>query len=404
MKHILIITIVAVMCLQQAVFAESEQQKSNIEPKQKITFVYIHGSNDFGGEKRAKFKEHFKKQVHDMHPYMTKAFNKDKLIHHTLLKDGEIEINPEPVIFYWGDKSLTEVQELDNDLDLTKGFSPRISQMVRSTFAHCLHDAVWVQKYQNMSIIIDELQEVVKTESDKGNQVILFGYSAGSFITYEYFLNKFISLVPSELEFKITNPAVREMIKVHPVQKTCLDALMESDILRLDLYGRYTTNKDLDTVIRQYPQLDAYTNIACFSDDTVKGVVNFASPLALFYSELKDSKSDLNFLSKLMYKHILESDIFWLTVNYREDPLGFPASKNVTKEQLNAITGGNLKSNGGFVYDKSDVKSGRSFLSAHLAYWDTQKRFVKGVVKAYNDGYNNLYKNLLDDSDSQEKL
>lgn len=404
MKNIFIITIVVVMCLQQTVFAESQQQKTNIEPKQKITFIYIHGSNDFGGEKRAKFKEHFKKQVHDMHPYMTKAFTKDKLIHHNLLKDGEIEINPEPVIFYWGDKSLTEVQELDNDLDLTKGFSPRVSQIVRSTFAHCLHDAVWVQKYPNMSVIIDELQEVVKAESDKGNQVILFGYSAGSFITYEYFLNKFISLVPSELEFKITNPAIREMIKVSPVQKTCLDALMESDILRLDLYGRYTTNKNLNTIIRQYPQLDAYTNIACFSDDTVKGVVNFASPLALFYSELKDSKSDLNFLSKLMYKHILESDIFWLTVNYREDPLGFPASKNVTKEQLHAIIGGNLNSNGGFVYDKSDVKSGRSFLSAHLAYWDTQKRFVKGVVKAYNEGYNNLYKNLLDDTDSQEKL
>lgn len=38
--------------------------------------------------------------------------------------------------------------------------------------------------------IIDELNKMVKTEAEKGNKVVLYGYSAGSFITYEYMFNK----------------------------------------------------------------------------------------------------------------------------------------------------------------------------------------------------------------------
>lgn len=368
-------------------------------PKSQLTFIYINGSNDYSGADRLKFKDHFTKQVKGLHPYMVKAFNEDKLIQKNLLKNGKIVVNEEPIVFYWGDKSLDQVKQLNDDLDLTKTFSPRVAQIVRSTFARCMHDAVWVQKYQNMSVLIDELQAVVKSEQDKGNQVILLGYSAGSFITYEYFLNKFISIFPSEMQSDTSNKAVNDIIAKYPAQKTCLDALMEADIMRLDLYGRYSLNPDTSIVVKQYPQLDKYTKSACFDNGTVKGVVNFASPLGLFYSEVKDSKSDINYLSKLMYKHILETDIFWLTVNYREDPLGIPASRNVTKDELQALSLGTIKFNRGFVYDKSDIISRRTFISAHLAYWDTQKRFAKAVVQAYNDGYLNMYPESVDAED-----
>lgn len=399
-RFLLILSVLLIFCAQN-VFAETVQTSETKPTKPQITFIYIHGSNDFKGKKRVEFKDHFAKQVRAMHPFMMKGFYNDQLIYNTLLKNGEIEINPDPLIFYWGDKSLDEVEKLGKDLDLTKTFSPKVAQIVRATFATCLHDAVWVQKYQNMSVIIDELQTLVKAEQDKGNQVVLLGYSAGSFITYEYFLNKFISLVPSELGFKISDKELKKIITQNPAQKTCLDALLEADIVRLDLYGHYAANPDRQTIIKQYPKLDKYTESACFTDETVKGVINFASPIALFYSEISDTKSDLNFLSKLMYKHILETDIFWLTVNYREDPLGFPASRNLTKEQLDKLSFGKIKSNGGFVYDKSNVRSGRTFISAHLAYWDTQKKFVNAVIKAYNEGYQNLYKTFTDPKESE---
>lgn len=395
MKKIIGISVLVILVLQQSVFAFGRSNVKPVVPTQKITFIYINGSNDFKSADRVRFKEHFKENVHDMHPYMVKAFTKDKLIHKTLLKNGAVEINKEPVIFYWGDRSLNQVKQLDNDLAMTKKFSPKLSQAVRSTFAHCLHDAVWVQKYQNMSVLTDDLHKVVKNEANKGNQVVLFGYSAGSFITYEYFLSKFISLNPDELSFN-KNPAINSIIKENPAKKTCLDALMEANIVKLDLYGRYMANENIAVVKENYPKIDEYTDSACFKDETVKGVVNFASPLSLFYSEFKNEKSDLNFLSKLMYKHILETDTFWLTVNFREDPLGFPASQNLSKEDLMILSGGKIQSNGGFVFDKPDVRSGRSFVSAHLAYWELQRRFVKGVVQAYNKGYKNLYKNVLE--------
>ncbi len=383
---------------QNAVFAQVFEQPKN------ITLIYINGSHDFKCEDSLNFKEHFARQVKDMHPYMIKYFNKDKLIYSNLLKNGEVKINPEPVIFYWGDKSIEEVQSIDTDLSVLSKFTPKVSQLVRSTFAHCLHDAVWVQKYPNMSVVIDELHEVVKNEVSKGNNVILFGYSAGSFITYEYFLNKFLAINPKELSNSTNDVEAKLIVDKFSPRETCLDALLESGLVRLDLYGRYSRVRNLETVAAQFPKLDSYTSSACFADGTVKGVINFASPLALFYSEISDSKSDLNFLSKLMYKHILETDTFWLTVNYREDPLGFPVSRNLTRKQIEGITGEKLNAMGGFVFDKSNVKSGRTFISAHLAYWETQKRFVKGIVDAYNDGYNNLYNNILKDSNEPEDL
>ena len=362
--------------------------------KKKITFIYINGSNDKSSENRLEFRERFEKDVRGMHPYIIKAFNEDPLVRKTLLKDGELELNEEPVTFYWGDKSFTEVSNLDEKMTISSIFSPRLSRMVRSVFAHCLHDAVWVQKYPNMSVIIDELHRKVKYETDKGNQVILLGYSAGSFITYEYFLNKFISIDPAILITGSEYDEMKKLLGEEQIKPTCLDALLESDIVTLDISGKYKANLDRQLILKNYPLLNEKTQTTCFQDGAVRGVVNFASPLSLFYSEVSDSKSDLNFLSKLMYRHILESGVFWLTVNYAEDPLGFPASRNITLEELNKMAAVPIVPKGGFVYDVSNVRSGRSFVTAHLAYWRTQKRFVRGVIQAYNLGYQNLYKSV----------
>lgn len=392
MKKIIILFCAFCMTSMLSVHAsDMSPQDLNSPVKKKITFIYIHGSNDFSGKNRLEFKKHFYKQVHQMHPYMLKAFNGDALIRHKLLKDGQYEINTEPEIFYWGDKSFQEVVNIDDNLNVATLFSPKLPQIVRGAFAHCLHDAVWVQKYPNMSQIIDELHMKVKAETDKGNQVILLGYSAGSFITYEYFLNKFISINPEELVANTEYDEMNKLLGKGNIEPTCLDALLESGIVTLDMSGRYKPNLDKNTVLNNYPKLNEKTKSVCFQDGSVDGVINFASPLALFYSDVSDDKSDLNFLSKLMYKHIIETDVFWLTVNYLEDPLGFPTSKNLTPAELSVRLTMPMSPKGGFVYDKSDVRSHKSFITAHLAYWSTQKRFSKAVVEAFNKGYINFY-------------
>ena len=362
-----------------------------------VTFIYINGSNDLSYKNRLKFKESFEKDVRELHPKMKEGFENDALSRKLFLKDGELKINLEPVVFYWGDRSLNEVKNIDKGLLNAKPYTPRIAGKVRSIFAHCLHDAIWVQKYQNMAPVIDDLQKVVKSEIDKGNKVVLFGYSAGSFITYQYFLHKFTSIVPNELVANNQNEEVVEIIKNTSVQPTCLDALIETDLVKLDVSGQFQANADIENFKNKYPNLDEKTNMVCFKDNTVKGVVNFASPLILFYSDVTNASTNINFLSQLMVKNIVENDIFFLTVNYRNDPLGFPSSENITMNRLqasNSILSKYFKSGKGFIYNKSDIYVPRTFITAHMAYWATPKRFVKGIIRAYNDGYTNFYSTM----------
>ncbi len=375
-------------------FAVETVQTTKNEKSTTISFIYINGSNDLSYENRLKFKENFERDVKELHPKMIEGFVNDELIQKQFLKNGKFSINPEPIIFYWGERSLAEIKNIDNGLASAKKYTPRIAQRVRSIFAHCLHDAIWVQKYQNMDKVIDDLQKVVKSETDKGNKVVLFGYSAGSFVTYNYFLHKFTSIIPNELVANAQNEEVMEIINNTSVEPTCLDALLETELVKLEVNGQFKTNPDIENFKNKYPTLDNTTKNVCFQSDEVKGVVNFASPLILFYSDIADASTNINFLSQLMVKNIVENDIFFLIVNYRNDPLGFPSSENLTFKGLqgsNSVLAKYFKNGNGFIYNKSDVYVPRTFITAHMAYWTTPKRFVKAIVNAYNEGFNSFY-------------
>ena len=94
-----------------------------------------------------------------------------------------------------------------------------------------------------------------------------------------------------------------------------------------------------------------------------------------------------------MAKSIIENDVFYLTVNYSNDPFGFSNSENFTLEQIQKDTGIILgrRAYRGFIYNKSNNYVPRTFITAHLAYWSTPKRFAKAIVKAFNEGYPNFY-------------
>lgn len=391
-KFLIIFFLILFANLNLKSFATNEIQ--NNTNRQLITFIYINGSNDLSYKNRLKFKENFEKDVKELHPKMIEGFESDALIQNQFLKNGKYKINPEPIVFYWGDRSLNEVKNIDEGLENAKKYTPRIAGKVRSIFAHCLHDAIWVQKYQNMSPVIDDLQAIVKEQTNKGNKVVLLGYSAGSFITYNYFLHKFTSIVPNELVANSQNEEITETIKANPVQPTCLDALLETELVKLDVSGQFQRNPDIENFKINYPKLNEKTNQVCFKDNTVKGVINFASPLILFYSDITNASTNINFLSQLMVKNIVENDIFFLIVNYRNDPLGFPSAENITMNKLqnsNSVLAKYFKNGNGFIFNKSDIYVPRTFITAHMAYWTTPKRFVKAIIKAYNEGYTNFY-------------
>ena len=360
-----------------------------------ITFIYINGSNNFAYNNRLKFKTQFEADVKKMHPQIKKRFEDDKLINELFLENGKYTINPEPVTFYWGDRSLKVVETLDKDLNSAKKYSSKIAHQARSIFAHCLHDAVWVQKSHNMHSVTTDLHKIINAETEKGNKIVLLGYSAGSFVTYQYYLTKSKSIVPAQLQFSQEKKEIQDIILNNNVQPTCFDAMLKANIIKYNpIKGKITTISDVEKFKNNYLTLDEVSKTACVNDGTIKGIIGFASPARLFYSEFTDENSDINRVSRLMAQSLIENNVFYLTVNYSNDPFGFSSGENFTLKKLQDTKQipQNLSKNGkGFIYNKSDNYVPRTFITAHLAYWSTPKRFAKAIVKAYNEGYTHFY-------------
>jgi hypothetical protein len=92
-----------------------------------------------------------------------------------------------------------------------------------------------------------------------------------------------------------------------------------------------------------------------------------------------------------MIKYVIENGLFFLTVNYREDPLGFPTTKNLTISEIERLSGIKFDNPMGFIYDNSSVWSKRSCLFAHTSYWSSKRAFANAVVKAFSNGYRLQY-------------
>ena len=377
MKKILGI-ILGLVILQNVCFAQTN-----------VSFVYINGSNN----NDAKMRNWYISGVHKLHPIMKKKFEKNKEIRKVFMNKPQYEINQEPVIFFWGDKSKRDLEFVQEQLDITKALSPTIAYKVRSMLTAYLHDAIWVQKSHNMLPILDDLNETVKQEAEKGNKVVLYGYSAGTFITYEYMFNKLPYINPDNLFNTISvSEEVRDFVKSHPVENTCISALSKANIGVVSDSGHLVLkNFDDNTIEQNYLNLQQATKTACAPTEALKGVVNFASPLVLFYSDLADPNYELTYYNKLMLKYVIENGLFFITVNYREDPLGFPSSKNLTIAEMEKLANIKIENPTGFVYDNSSVWSKRSVLFAQTSYWSAKRTFANAVVKAFSNGYRLQY-------------
>ena len=351
--------------------------------EKEIQFIYINGSNN----NDKKMTEWFFSGVNKMHPNMISAFNSSEFVKSKFLNNGEYKISEDPEIFFWGDRSNQQILSLNRELSFTKMFSPKLAQTVRSLLAHSLHDAIWVSHYRNMHPVIQDLHEQVIKNYKQGKSVVLFGYSAGSFVTYQYMFNKFpnIDVVEYYNQSDVSSEFLRFVLD-NKQQNTCIDALISSGLAVYSADGKLVPIENSYTK-HNYQKLDEYTCEYCIPDGALKGIVNFASPLVLFYSDISNPSYPFTYYNKLLYKYLLENKIFWLTVNYADDPLGYSTTKNISYKDLKDKMGMDIIPNEGFLYTKSSVKSRRTFIGAHTSYWATSKKFSKAVVQAYKEGY-----------------
>ena len=355
-----------------------------------VSFIYINGSN----YNDLKMKNWYEKRVNKLHPVLRKRFLKNSYLKKVYKEIGGLNIKESPVIFFWGYNSQKDLDFVKDKLEISKVVSSSGAYLVRSLITQCLHDAIWVQKQHNMMPVLDELNKTVKKEAQEGNRVVLYGYSAGTFVTYEYMFNK-LRYINLENLFTALNADedFLDFVKQNPRKNTCISALSADygGLGTMSSKGHLLTNPNREMLKQNYLKLDEVTEEVCAPIDKVYGVVNFASPLPLFYSDLGDPDYELNYYNRLMVKHILENGIAMLTINFKEDPLGFPTSKNLTIKDIESKLNIEIFDPSGIIYDNSCVWSKRMFPFAHTAYWNARRSFSNAVVKSLVNGYRFQY-------------
>lgn len=112
-----------------------------------------------------------------------------------------------------------------------------------------MHDAIWISKPVNSTPLLNNLNETVKQENAKGNQVILYGYSAGSLLASQYLTQKMpiinISDIVKNDDSTYVGRYFAHQSKKHQFKPTCMDALKESKILFYTDNDEFVTNPDI---------------------------------------------------------------------------------------------------------------------------------------------------------------
>jgi len=354
------------------------------QAKTPVNFVYIHGSDQGTVEE-------FDVWIHRMHPDMQKNLSDNKLFTEKELKDAYIK--DEPQMIYWADKTQKGRAAVTHGLSISSKESTALSNLVRSIIAYMLHDVIWLQKYSNLKPILDDVNKVVIENSKKGEKTVLVGYSAGTLITYQYFLNKSRYLNPvtflrkHQKELKISDEGIN-YVKTYANGTTCIDAFIDSGIAFMNADGGLMLNPDAKQRKNNVQKLNKQTELSCAPENYVLGVVNFGSPLVVFYSDITENESQISYFTRKLGQDIIEKGQFYLTVNYKKDPIAVPMD-NVNFEKAKQMNPDTNKGEG-FVY-QTLINGGRNVAAAHLRYWDDTNNYTKAVAKSYEQGYKLFY-------------
>ena len=390
MKYLSKILLLAVfLSLFNCPFAAAKDELPIAADAKPIDIIYIHGAYET--------RDAFNNSVRNVHDDMVKQFQNDPFMYKNLLDNGNKKIGEKEIIFFWADQTEENQKILDKALAYVKNVGSFISRFGRETLSHLLHDAIWISKPVNYTPLLNDLLKVVKEENSKGNQVILYGYSAGSLLASEYLTQKMPIIDLNEVknaadDDSYMNRYFAQTVKKHKFKPTCLDALKESKLVFYTDNDEFVANPDISFLKREFPNLDTYTDKYCSPQGALKGIVVFGAPLTIFDSSAPKEGSSSNQLMQLAMKYLVENNVFFLVVNYENDFIGMPLAGKPTLNDLQYSQSlGNIIPNGGFLYDATGVKCWTNVFSSHMAYWSNGKRFAKSIVKAYNDGYKYFY-------------
>ena len=329
-----------------------------------VNFLYTHGSYEEG-------VDFFNNVSKKLHKNIEKELNKSDIFKKNVL---DIEkINPIPLTYYWGEKTLASLDKINKGFDVSNIYAPKLSDFIKVKLAHTMHDTIWISFYPNMLNILDDINNIAIDKYRNKDSLILLGYSSGAIITYNYLL------------FKI--PYINTMNFFHDNnienKNTCLSALIKSNLIDLNINWDL---KNADNYKKKLKNIDCYTMMYC-NPHNIKGVINFGSPILFFEDEYYKGDA-FKMFNNLLIKYIIENNIFFLTVNYKDDPFSVNTPQNFEYSKFKTK---NVKNGSGFIYEYNNFKSYKTFLKSHNAYWTSRKQFARNVKKAYEEGFINFY-------------
>lgn len=355
-------------------------------PGGSIRFVYIHGTNYNSPAWEARFK----KDVSRLHKAIKKRFLSSKIISTNLLKNNQLVILDEPFPFYWGDKTVEQVEELDKDLSLSnRALIYSFNQAVRKLINHVLHDALWIENESNQQTVLNDLHSKLEEKEKAGEKLVLLGHSAGSLVTFHYLTNHLAYINTAEAFSAVGFDSKSSDLPEY----TCVRALEESMVIsfnsmgELSLYPNVFKLSDINI-----STLISNTDMKCLDLKTLKGFITCGSPLSVFSTSLRFAKTQLdNFSLFGLAKAVYNNDLFWLHVNHLDDPiaLGLPADEFM--EEMKHQTGRKPK---GFIDNYMKNTFGANLVSSHIWYWYMPGAFAKSIVKSYEHGYRKYIGNL----------
>ena len=323
-----------------------------------IKFIYLNGSNTNTEKKRNDFVH----GIFNVQRVVKSVLENDSYICQNLLKNGLYKIDKEPLIFFWGFESKDNLNEITTLLQKTREKSTFLASQVRDSIVRNVHDIIWIERVNNMQDAKNKLHQMVLAESYNNKKIILAGHSAGAFITYNYIL------------YKIKNFNTKLFLPYEINKTTCLDAIIESEIGIKQNNGKLIKNPNEKILQKGYRELDFYTKTECVSDGLILGVVNFGSPQPLFYPDIIEKKENSEYIyQKNFIDYIQTHDLFYLTLNYKEDTLSILPKYNTSKKSNNS----------GFIYTYMQDKSPSTFINAHYTYWKHPKHFARMLKSGF---------------------
>lgn len=372
-----------------------------------LSFVYVHGVNNHGENSQQIIYDKFAR----LHQNLMRSFEREPLSPAILGIQSTAEIEDIPEIFYWYEMSQDAVKSLDNDLSSVwdvfkkKKKGPGLAARVQNNIAAILQDAFWLINENNQIQINESLNAFIKKKVPPNNKIVLFGYSGGAIIDFNYLLNylPYIDLYASGIESqhnKELPETLVEQFKEPQLRHTCLQALLDTQIARYDNRGdlvMFLDHLNLGTpeerqslrnryILQNLPALREANQNVCLPANRLKGVVTFGSPVAALSA--RSLKSLQGYLYLGMSRFLIEKNIFWLNLNRINDPLGYSIPSTLIENELQKKFDLNLYGEDrGFIFNNVLFQNRVFFYKAHLWYLRDPMIFSNAIVDSLKMGY-----------------